>query len=119
MLKNFTPQTQIVAIKIVGYTNLTLLGKKTTLKVYKSKASCKVAALKIVAKAKINGAKQFVEDMANILKGAALKAKVWTAKRTLRLKGWSWSNYIALCNAFRLLMLFNNTVCRDLRVSIY
>lgn len=105
-------------LSIVGYTNLNLLGKKHTLKVYKSKATCKVAALKIVAKTKIQGAKQFVEDIANVLKGAALKTKVWTAKRMLRLQGYSWELYINFCNSFRLLSLFNNSVCSELKVKI-
>jgi ABC-type uncharacterized transport system permease subunit len=107
-----------LSLSIIGYTNLNLLGKRQTLKVYKTKASCKVAALKIVAKAKIKAAKQFVDDFANVLKGEAIKAKVWTAKRMLRLKGYCWSRYIDLCNAFRLLRLFNNSVSFDLRVKL-
>jgi ABC-type uncharacterized transport system permease subunit len=107
-----------VSLKIVGYTNLALLGKRTTLKIYKNKASCKIAAAKLIVKAKIKGAKQFVEDFANVLKGEALKAKVWTAKRMLRLKGWCWSIYIDVCNAYRLLRLFNNSVNYNLRVKI-
>ena len=107
-----------LSLSIVGYTNLNLLGKRTTLKVYKSKASCKVAAVKLIVKAKLAGAKQFVEDFAAVLKGEALKAKVWTAKRLMRLKGWSWNNYISVCNAFRLLRNFNCSVNYLLRVKI-
>jgi ABC-type uncharacterized transport system permease subunit len=118
MLKNYTPHTQKIAITVIGYTNLSLLGKRQTLKVYKTKASCKIAAAKLIVKAKIKAAKQFVEDFATVLKGEALKAKIWTAKRILRLKGYSWELYINVCNAFRLLRLFNNSVCFDLRVKM-
>jgi hypothetical protein len=115
----YTPHTRKIAVTVIGYTNLIILGKRQTLKVYKTKASCKIAAAKLMVKAKAQGAKQFVEDMANVLKGAALKTKVWTAKRLMRLQGYSWELYINVCNSFRLLRLFNNTVCKDLRVSIY
>jgi ABC-type uncharacterized transport system permease subunit len=118
MLKNYTPHTLKVSLSIVGYTNLSLLGKRQTLKVYKTKASCKIAAAKIIVKAKIKAAKDFVNDFAAVLKGEALKAKVWTAKRMLRLKGYSWELYINVCNAYRLLRLFNNSVCFDLRVKL-
>lgn len=110
-------QTQI-SLKIVGYTNLEILGKKQTLKVYKTKAAAKIAATKLQIKAKAKAAKQFIEDFANVLKGEAIKAKIWAAKRVLRLKGWTWENYIAVCNSFRLLRLFNYSVNMDLRVSI-
>jgi len=116
-MNHYTPHTLKVSLSIVGYTNLSLLGKKTSLRVYKTKASCKIAAAKLIVKAKIKAAKQFVDDFANVLKGDALKAKVWTAKRMLRLKGYCWSRYIDVCNAFRLLRLFNNSVCFDLRVK--
>lgn len=117
-MQTLSLKRQIKGITIVGYTNLELLGKKVNLKVYKTKASCKIAAVKIIAKAKIKAAKQFVDDFANVLKGAALKTKVWTAKRILRLKGWSWGGYIDVCNAFRLVRLFNVSVGRELRVKL-
>lgn len=107
-----------ITLKIVGYTNLEILGKKQTLRVYKTKAVCKIAATKLQMKAKVKAAKDFVNDFATVLKGEALRAKVWAAKRVLRLQGWTWGNYIALCNSFRLLRLFNVSVNRDLRVSI-
>jgi len=116
-MQTLSLKTKIKGLTVVGFTNLNLLGKKATLKVYKSKASCKIAAAKIVAKNKIKDATQFVEDFANVLKGEALKAKVWTAKRMLRLK-YSWELYINVCNAFRLLRLFNASVSRDLRVKL-
>jgi hypothetical protein len=111
-------KTKIKGLTVLGYTNLNLLGNKATLKVYKSKASCKVAAVKIVAKNKIKAAKQFIDDFAAVLKGEALKAKIWTAKRILRLKGYSWELYINVCNAFRLLRLFNASVSGELRVKL-
>lgn len=117
-MQKLTLKHKIKGLTIVGYTNLELLGKKVNLKVYKTKASCKIAAVKIIAKAKIKAAKEFVNDFATVLRGEALKAKVWTAKRMLRLKGWSWSRYIDVCNAFRLLRLFNNSVSFDLRVKL-
>ena len=117
-MQKLSLKTKIKGITIVGYTNLSLLGTKQTLKVYKSKASCKVAAVKIIAKAKIKAANQFVDDFANVFKGEALKAKVWTAKRMLRLKGWSWELYINVCNAYRLLNLFNRSVSFELRVKM-
>ena len=117
-MQKLSLKTKIKGITIVGFTNLNLLGKKATLKVYKTKASCKIAAAKIVAKNKIKAAKQFVEDFANVLKGEALKAKIWTAKRILRLKGYSWELYINVCNGFRLLRLFNASVSRELRVKL-
>lgn len=117
-MNHYTPHTEKVCITIVGFTNLSLLGKRQTLKVYKTKATCKIAAAKIIVKAKIKAAKQFVDDFANVLKGEALKAKVWTAKRILRLKGYSWELYINVCNGFRLLRLFNASVSRELRVKL-
>jgi hypothetical protein len=111
-------KTKIKGFTVVGFTNLNLLGKKATLKIYKTKARCKIAAAKIVAKNKIKAAKQFVDDFANVLKGEALKAKAWTAKRILRLKGWSWQLYINVCNAYRLLNIFNKSVDYSLRVKI-
>lgn len=107
-----------ISLKIVGYTNLEILGKRQTLKVYKSKASCKIAAAKLIVKAKIKAAKQFVEDFAAVLKGEALKAKCLAAKRMLRIKGWSWSNYMAICSAFRNLRNFNCSVPFELRVKL-
>jgi ABC-type uncharacterized transport system permease subunit len=107
-----------ISLKIVGFTNLNLLGKKATLKVYKTKARCKIAAAKIIAKNKIKAAKQFIDDFAAVLKGEVLKGKIWAAKRMLRLKGYSWELYINVCNAFRLLRLFNASVSRELRVKL-
>lgn len=119
MLKNFTPHTLKVSLKIVGYTNLALLGKKQTLKVYKSKASCKIAAAKLIVKAKIKGAKQFVEDFAKVMKGEALKLKLYAAKKVLRLYRWSFANYCSLLTAIRNIKVFNANVSKELRVSIY
>jgi hypothetical protein len=119
-MNNYTPHTQVVAIKIVGYTNLSLLGKRQTLKVYKTKTGAKIAASSFIVKAKkiYKAANTFAKDFATSLHGMALKANFWAAKKALRVKGYCWSRYIDLCNAFRLLRLFNNTVCKDLKVSI-
>lgn len=106
-----------IQIKIVGYTNLQLLGKKQTLKVYKTKQGAKVAAAKLMIKAKIKASKKFVEDIANVIKGEALKAKLWAANRMLRLKGYCWNRYINVCNALRLIRIFNSSVSRDLKVN--
>ena len=109
---------KIVAIKIVGYTNINLLGKRQTLKVYKSKASCKIAAIKFIVKAKAKATKQFVEDFANVLRGEALKAKFWAAKKMLRLYRWSFKNYCSLLTAIKNVRLFNNSVCYDLKINL-
>lgn len=120
-MQHYTPHTEKISLKIVGYTNLNLLGKRQSLKVYKTKAGAKIAASSFIVKAKkvYKAAKTFVGEFAIMMKGEALKVKVWAAKKSLRLKGYSWSRYIALCNSFRLLRLFNNSVCKDLKVSIY
>lgn len=119
MLNNFTPHTQKIAITVIGYTNLSLLGKRQTLKVYKNKANCQAAAVKLIVKAKIKAAKDFVNDFANVLKGEALKAKFWAAKKVLRLYRWTFENYCNLLTALRKLRNFNNSVSKDLKASIY
>jgi hypothetical protein len=120
MLNNFTPHTQVVAIKIVGYTNLNLLGKRQSLTVYANKEDLIESENKSIEQKRsfYKKAKTFVSDFALMMHGEILKAKVWAAKKSLRVKGYCWSRYIDLCNAFRLLHLFNNSVCFDLRVKL-
>lgn len=109
---------KVVAIKIVGYTNINLLGKRQSLKIYKTKATCKIAAVKMMTKIKIKGAKQFVNDIASCIKGEGLKLKVEAAKKVLRLYRWTFERYCSLLTAFRNVRLFNNSVCFELRVKL-
>lgn len=117
-MNHYTPHTLKVAITTVGYTNLNLLGKRQTLKVYKSKASCKIAAVKLMVKIKIAGAKQFVNDIASCIKGEGLKLKVEAAKKVLRLYRWTFERYCNLLTALHNVRLFNNSVDYTLRIKL-
>ena len=119
-MNHYTPHTQKISLKIVGFTNLALLGKRTILKVYTSKEQMIENENKAIQAERsiYNETKQFAKDFAASMYGMALKAKFWAAKKALRVKGYCWSRYIDLCNAFRLLRLFNNSICFDLRVKL-
>lgn len=119
-MQHYTPHTLKIAITVIGYSNLSIVGKRNSLTVYSSKDQLIENESKAIeVKRNIyNKTKQFSKDLAMSIYGMALKAKVWTAKRMLRLKGYSWELYINVCNAFRLLRLFNNSVSFDLRVKL-
>lgn len=114
MLNNFTPHSKKIAITVIGYTNLNLLGKRQTLKIYTSKSDL-IAAEKM----QYNENKTFINQFAAVLKGEALKTKFWAAKKVLRLYRWTFQNYCNLLTALRKLRNFNNSVSKDLKVSIY
>ena len=107
-----------VSLTIIGFTNLEILGKKTTLKIYKTKQGANIAAAELMINAKIKAAKQFVDDFANILRAEALKTKFWAAKKMLRIYRWSFKNYCNLLSCVKNVRVFNSSMTFDLRIKL-
>lgn len=119
-MKFYTPHNKKIAITVIGYTNLNLLGKKNSLTVYTSKAEFIENNNKAIQEKRslYKATKQFATDFATSLQGLALKAKFWTAKRILRVKGYSWDRYIDLCNALRMVKNYNLSVNYLLKIKL-